>query len=84
MAHEDTEGSITSTHTASFSDPYEWWNMQNEYYAWGIEPEEAVNAISELMYELGVAAKMDYESELSTANTEELVEGFRSISTTNL
>lgn len=77
MAHEDTEGSITGTHAASFSDPYEWWNMQNEYYAWGIEPEEAVNAISELMYELGVAARMDYESELSTSSPEELGRGIQ-------
>jgi len=72
MTHEDIEGTVTGTHTAAFSDPYEWWNMQNEYYAWGIEPEEAADAVSELMYELGVAAKMDYENELSTASPEEL------------
>ncbi|MHC4494946.1 MAG: C10 family peptidase [Planctomycetota bacterium] len=77
MTHEDTKGSITNTHTASFSDPYEWWNMQNEYYVWGIEPEEAANAVSELMYELGVAAKMDYESELSTVSPEELGRGIQ-------
>ena len=72
MVYDDDEGVITGTHAASFSDPYEWWNMQNEYYAWGIEEQEAVNAVAELMYELGVAANMDYESGLSTANTEEL------------
>jgi len=72
MTHDDAEGNITGAHTASFSDPYEWWRMQDEYYVWGIEPEEAVNAVSELMYELGVAAKMDYEDELSTASPEEL------------
>ncbi|UCF16392.1 MAG: C10 family peptidase [Phycisphaerales bacterium] len=72
IAYEDTEGIITGTHAASFSDPYEWWHMQNEYYTWGIEPQEAVNAVSELMYELGVAAKTNYETGLSTANTEEL------------
>jgi len=70
MTHEDTEGSITNTHTAVFSDPYEWWHMQDEYYVWGIEPEEAVNAVSELMYELGVAAKMDYEHGASTSSSE--------------
>jgi len=70
MTHEDTEGSITNTHTAAFSDPYEWWHMQDEYYVWGIEPEEAVNAVSELMFELGVAAKMDYENGASTASSE--------------
>lgn len=72
MTHEDTEGSITNTHTAAFSDPYEWWHMQDEYYIWGIEPEEAVNAVSELMYELGVAAKMDYEHGISTTSSEKL------------
>lgn len=72
MIHEDTEGSITNTHSATFSDPYEWWNMQDEYYVWGIEPEEAANAVSELMYELGVAAKMDYEHESSTSSSETL------------
>lgn len=70
--HEDTEGSITGTHTAEFSDPYEWWHMQDEYYVWGIEPEEAVNAVSELMYELGVAGKMNYENGLSSASSEEM------------
>jgi hypothetical protein len=72
ITHEDTDGSTTGTHAASFSDPYEWWHMQDEYYAWGAEPEEAANAVSELMYELGVAARMDYEDELSTASPEVL------------
>ena len=70
ITYEDNDGSITNTHTAAFSDPYEWWNMQDEYYIWGIEPEEAVNAVSELMYELGVAAKMDYEHGSSSASLE--------------
>ena len=77
MVYEDTEGSITNTHTAAFSDPYEWWHMQDEYYVWGIEPEEAVNAVSELMYELGVAANMDYENGTSTASSEILGSGIQ-------
>jgi len=72
MTHHDAEGNITGAHTASFSDSYHWWQMQDEYYVWGIEPQEAVNAVSELMYELGVAAKMDYEDEMSTSSPEEL------------
>ncbi|MCP4257871.1 MAG: hypothetical protein GY774_10135 [Planctomycetes bacterium] len=72
ITYEDTEGGITNTHTAAFSDPYEWWHMQDEYYIWGNEPEEAVNAVSELMYELGVAAKMDYEPGNSTASLDKL------------
>ncbi|HCO96553.1 MAG TPA: hypothetical protein DIU00_21875, partial [Phycisphaerales bacterium] len=77
MVYEDTEGSITNTHTAAFSDPYEWWHMQDEYYVWGVEPEEAVNAVSELMYELGVAAKMDYENGASTTSSEILGSGIQ-------
>ena len=72
ITYEDTQGNITNTHEAEFSDPYEWWNMQDEYYVWGIEPEEAVNAVSELMYELGVAANMDYEPGNSIASLEKL------------
>jgi hypothetical protein len=72
FTYEDISGSITGTHTAVFSDPYEWSRMQNEYYAFGREPEEAVQAVAELMYELGVAARMDYEADSSTSATAEL------------
>ncbi len=70
ITYEDTQGSIINTHTAAFSDTYEWWNMQDEYYIWGNEPVEAVNAVSELMYELGIAANMDYEHGNSIAGLE--------------
>lgn len=72
MTYEDTKGAITGTHTAAFSDPYQWGHMQNEYYVFGIEPNEAVDAVSELMYELGVAAKTDYEHQGSSAGSEGL------------
>jgi|GEM_PF-3550414 len=75
--YEDTEGSITGIHNASFSDPYEWWHMQDEYDPWGLEPEEAVNAVSELMYELGVAARMDYEHDGSAASPDVLAHELR-------
>lgn len=67
--YEDVTGDITSAHTAVFSDPYEWWHMQNDYYAFGDEPNEAVQAVSELMYELGVAAGVDYEAAGSTSSS---------------
>ncbi len=77
FTYEDISGSITGTHTAVFSDPYEWSRMQNEYYAFGREPNEAVQAVAELMYELGVAAEMDYEPERSTAGSGELASRMR-------
>jgi hypothetical protein len=72
FTYADTSGSITGTHTAVFSDPYDWSHMQNEYYAFGQEPDEAVQAVAELMYELGVAARMDYEAADSTSASVEL------------
>jgi hypothetical protein len=77
FTYDDTSGSITGTHTAVFSDPYEWSRMQNEYYAFGREPDEAVQAVAELMYELGVAARMDYEADDSTAASAELASRLR-------
>ncbi|MCL5279977.1 MAG: C10 family peptidase [Planctomycetes bacterium] len=75
--YTDTSGSITGTHTAVFSDPYDWSHMQNEYYAFGQEPDEAVHAVAELMYELGVAANMDYEAAESTSAVAELASRMR-------
>ncbi len=77
FTYTDTSGSITGAHTAVFSDPYDWSHMQNEYYAFGQEPDEAVQAVAELMYELGVAAQMDYEAAESTSATAELASRMR-------
>jgi hypothetical protein len=77
FTYTDTSGSITGTHTAVFSDPYDWSHMQGEYYAFGQEPNEAVQAVAELMYELGVAAKMDYEATESTSAAVELASRMR-------
>jgi hypothetical protein len=68
LTYEDTQGDITGEHTAVFSDTYEWRQMQNEYYSAGFEPPEEANAVSELMYELGVAARMNYEHDGSSAS----------------
>jgi hypothetical protein len=65
--NEDTQGQVTGTYAADFADVYEWWHMQNDYHAFGAEPDEAVHAVAELMYELGVAAGMDYERDESTS-----------------
>ncbi len=77
FTYEDVSGAIIGTHTGVFSDPYEWSRMQNEYYAFGQEPNEAVRAVAELMYELGVAAKMDYEADGSSAASAELATRLR-------
>jgi hypothetical protein len=77
FTYADTTGSITGTHTVVLSDPYDWSHMQNEYYAFGQEPNEAVHAVAELMYELGVAARMDYEADGSTSASAELASRIR-------
>jgi hypothetical protein len=77
FTYEDASGSLTGVHTAVFSDPYDWPRMQNEYYAFGQEPEEAVQAVAELMYELGVAARTDYEATASAAASAELASRLR-------
>jgi len=72
FTYSDTQGQITGAHTAVFSDRYEWATMQNEYYAFGRESEETANAVSTLMYELGVAAQTNYEPSGSDASSAEL------------
>jgi hypothetical protein len=60
--YTDTGGSLGGTHSADFSDPYDWARMENVYSFTGTHPEGSVDAVAELMYELGVADEADYES----------------------
>lgn len=71
-SYTDNEGSITGEHSVVFSDSYDWANMQDSYYAWGSEPQAAVDAVSEIMYETGVAVEMNYESAGSSSSTAKL------------
>lgn len=71
-SYTDSEGSITGFHSADFSDTFDWPNMQDSYYPWGSEPVAAVNAVSELMYEVGVSVEMNYESAGSSSSTYDL------------
>ncbi|QHI69972.1 C10 family peptidase [Tichowtungia aerotolerans] len=71
-SYTDSDGSITGSHSVVFSDPYDWDNMQDYYRYWTTEPEDAVAAVSELIYEVGVAVDMDYESDGSGAYTSDL------------
>ncbi len=68
----DAEGSSTGVYSAVFSDPFDWVNMQNEYDAFESEPQAAVDAVSELMYEVGVSVEMNYENAGSLASIRDL------------
>lgn len=72
-SYTDSAGSITGFHSADFSDTYDWANTQDSYSWWSAEPQAAVDAVSELMYELGVAIDMNYESAGSSAYTGGLI-----------
>ena len=60
-SYTDSAGFITGTHSADFSDAYDWGNMLPSYDPWSSNPEAAEDAVAELMYELGVAVEADYE-----------------------
>lgn len=62
-AYVDTRGATTGAHDVDFSDAYDWGHMVSGYSAFGTaEPEQAA-AVAELIYELGVGAEIDYESD---------------------
>lgn len=67
--YTDDVGSFTGPHSAAFSDPYDWDNMQTVYSSSGDNPAAAEAAIGELVYELAVAAEAQYESDGTSADT---------------
>ncbi len=67
--YTDNSGSMTGTHSADFSDPYDWSNMLPSYDAWDPNPAATEDAIAELMYELGVSVDANYESGGTGAST---------------
>lgn len=69
FSYTDASGSIQGTHTADFSDPYDWGAMQRSYDAFGENPPLAMAAVAELSDELGVAAGADYESSGTSSST---------------
>lgn len=76
----DANGSnlVTGQHTAVFSRPIDWSNMQTSYNAYASEPQAAVDAVSGLMYNLGTAVEMDHGSFSNTgslASSETLRQG---------
>lgn len=71
-SYVDGDGSITGTHSAVFSDTFDWDDMLDDYDAYGSYPSEQSDAVSELLYELGVSVEMDYESNGSSSSTRDL------------
>jgi len=62
--HLDTNGEnlIDGSFSGIFADPYAWADMQAAYDPWSEEPAAAVDAVSEIIYEMGVAVGVDYGS----------------------
>ena len=67
FSYTDASGFITGNHSADFSDPYDWASMQDQYSEYNSNPPAAERAVSELVYEIGVAAEINYESDSSSA-----------------
>ncbi|MFA7173564.1 MAG: C10 family peptidase [Kiritimatiellia bacterium] len=67
--YTDSTGVITGTHSANFSDNYDWGSMLSAYNPWSSNFGAAESTVAELMYELGVAAEADYEHEGTGAVT---------------
>jgi hypothetical protein len=63
-AYEDMDASnmITGRHTAVFSNPIGWSNMQTSYNAFASEPQATVDAISGFLHDLGTAVEINYGS----------------------
>lgn len=59
--YTDSAGTITGTHSAEFSDRYDWGSIRNAYDPFNDNPAAPESAVAELMYELGVAVEADYE-----------------------
>lgn len=66
-SYTDSEGSVTGLHSAFFSDPYDWQNLNASHSPSDSESEQA--AVGELMAELGVIAEIDYEASGSSSST---------------
>ncbi len=68
---------IGGTRSARFADPYDWERMKTSYDPWDEEPEAEVHAVAELLYELGVAAEIDYRDDGSSASKRQLMRALR-------
>lgn len=65
----DSSGAITGTFSSAYGDVYDWGQMLTNYNVWKTNyPAEQVHAVSEIIYETGVAVNMNYEAGGSTAS----------------
>lgn len=58
----NSENLISGSFAADFTDTFDWQNMLPTYDVWAEEPSNAVSAVAELFYELGVLVNVDYGS----------------------
>jgi hypothetical protein len=65
--YTDSEGSITGSHNADFSDAYDWENIKAAHSPSDSQSEK--EAVAELLYELGVAAESDYDPDGTCSST---------------
>ena len=72
-AYVDALDTITGAFSAVYSDAYDWGQMLTNYNVWKTNyPPEQVHAVSEIIYETGVAVNMNYEPGGSTASLQGL------------
>jgi hypothetical protein len=69
-SYTDSIGSTTGSHSADFSDPYDWGNMLAAHSP--SDPQVNQDAVAELMYELGVIAEANYEATSTSSDTSKL------------
>jgi len=76
QAHLDVDDNhanlISGDFPGLFRDAYDWEAMQDTYNPWGSEPAAAVNAVAEIIYELGVSTDMDYGSFVASGSVSTL------------
>mgnify|MGYP000306631022 CR=1 FL=1 len=70
----NTNNLIAGAFLETFAAPFAWSAMQDAYDPWNAEPEEAVLAVSSLIYSLGVAADLDFGSFASGGSSAELTD----------
>lgn len=59
--YTDSVGEITGTHTADFSEPYEWAVMKNSYDPQQSAPQPGDTAVASLIYRMAVASEANFE-----------------------
>jgi hypothetical protein len=65
-SHTDADSNggnlISGNFFGAFGNNIKWATMQNAYDPWSSEPQAAVDAVSEIMYDLGVVLNLDFGS----------------------